>query len=353
MRIAMVSTPFVSVPPHDYGGTELIVHHLVEGLTRRGHDVVLFATGDSTTAQPLRFCYQRAQWPPDPLTDINHVTWSLREIVADGGFEIVHTHSALALACARLMPPIPMVYTLHHPREKALSDFYRWHPDAYYVAISHDQRSREIALPNVTVIHHGLDPDDYECIDRPQEYLCFVGRLSPVKGIHTAIDVARAAGLPIHVAGSVHAEDEAWADRVLRWRLRQDHVVHHGRVGMTVKVPLLRDAKALLAPIEWDEPFGLALIEAMLSGCPVIAFGRGSVPELIEQGVTGWIARDREHMVELLRPGGPVDRFDRARCRARAIQRFSRARMVEDYERLFAGILERPLPHERRTLHVA
>lgn len=352
MRIAMVSTPFLPVPPRDYGGTELVVHELAIGLAARGHDVVLFATGDSTAPLPLRYCYARAQWPPEPLVDFHHVTWAMREI-ADGGFDIVHVHSAAALACARLAPLPPMVYTLHHVRDQACSAFYRWHRDAYYVAISHDQRQREIPLPRVAVIHHGLEPRHYACTDRPGDYLCFVGRFSPIKGIHTAIDVAREAGLPIHVAGSVHAEDAAWADRVLNWRLRQDHVVNLDRVGMEAKVPLLRDAKALLAPIDWNEPFGLVLIEAMLSGCPALAFGRGSVPELVEPGVTGWVARDTEHMVELLRPGGPVDQFDRQRCRARAIERFSSTRMVEDYERLYAGILRRPRSDQRQRLHVA
>lgn len=354
MRIALLSTPFIPVPPRDYGGTELVVHELACGLLDRGHQVVVFATGDSAVHAPVQALYERAQWPPDVLTDLNHVAWAWREIVRDDAFDIVHANSAAALACASLLDRSwPLVYTIHHAREQAYSAFYRWFPEVHYVAISHDQRRREVPLPSVDVIHHGLNPANYQQTDRLGEYVLFLGRLSPVKGVHTAIDVAAAARLPIVVGGRVHAEDAAWAARVLEWRLRQEHVIHQPHVSLAQKVPLLRDARALLAPIEWNEPFGLALIEAMLSGCPVIAFGHGSVPELVEPGVTGWIARDPEHMVDLLRPGAAVDRFDRARCRAVAVQRFGSERMVGQYEQLYRRLLDRPVTGERRRLHVA
>lgn len=348
MRIALVSTPFVAVPPHSYGGTELVVHELTEGLVERGHDVVLFATGDSVTSAELRALYPEAQWPPQMLTDLNHVSWAMDQIAEHGGFDVIHAHSAVALACARLAPNVPMVYTLHHERESQLSGFYGYCPHVQYVAISHDQRRREIALERVEVIHHGLSPSKYEWTRQPAgEYVCFVGRLSRVKGPHTAIDVAARAGRPIRVAGGVHPPDESWVTENLRDRLAEPHVQYLGVVGLEEKRPLLRDARALLAPIEWNEPFGLILIEAMLSGCPVVAFGRGSVPELVEQGVTGFVARNADEMVDLIRAGGAVDSFDRQRCRNRAVQRFGRARMVAQhialYERV-ARTVSLPLP---------
>src|SRR5690606_23127880 len=201
-------------------------------------------------------------------------------------------------------------------------------PDPWYVAISGDQASREEALPKVTVIHHGLDPSPYRWSPDSADYVCFVGRFSPVKGPHTAIRVAQAAGLPIRIAGEVHPVDREFGDRVLAPLLTLPHVTQLGTIGMDRKVPLLRDARALLAPIEWNEPFGLILIEAMLSGCPVVAFPRGSVPELVEDGVTGFIARDEAEMIEIIRPGGRIEGFDRERCRRRAVERFSRERMV-------------------------
>jgi glycosyltransferase involved in cell wall biosynthesis len=345
MRIAMISTPFIAVPPRDYGGTELIVHELVEGLQRRGHEVTLFATGDSRTVGNLEYLFARAQWPPEPMTDFNHVTWAMQR-VAERGFEVVHSHSAAALALRRLVRTAPLVYTMHHPRDERLSAFYHHCHDAHFVAISADQAGREIPLPSLTVIHHGLDPAHYACTDRLGDYVCFISRLAPVKGSHTAIDVCAQAGVQIRVAGGVHPPDREYVGRELGWRLNQPHVRYLGTIGADIKQPLLRDARALLAPIEWNEPFGLVLIEAMLSGCPVVAYGRGSVPELVEDGVTGYVVSDARDMADLIRPGGPLDDFDRARCRARAVERFSSARMVEEYERLYLRIsTERPLLH--------
>jgi glycosyltransferase involved in cell wall biosynthesis len=338
MRIAMISTPFVAVPPRDYGGTELVVYELVEGLVERGHKVTLFATGDSRTSADLRHLYPVAQWPPGIMPDLNHVSWAMRQIARDG-CDVVHAHSAGALAFARLLPGIPIVYTLHHVRDEDLSSFYRYFPDPWYVAISADQAGREEPLPRLQVIHHGLDPSIYECTDRPADYVCFIGRFSEIKGPHTAIDVAASGGVPIRMAGAVHPVDREFGEREVQPRLRRPHVTYLGTIGLDRKVPLLRDARALLAPIEWNEPFGLILIEAMLAGCPVVAFPHGSVPELVEPGVTGFVARDAEEMAEVIRPGGALDGFDRRRCRGRAVERFSRARMVADHERLYQRAL--------------
>ena len=350
VRIALISTPFLAVPPRLYGGTELVVHELAEGLVRLGHDVELFATGDSRTSATLRSLYDETQWPPDPLADLNHVSWALKEISLHGPFDVIHAHSAAALACARLMQGSPMVYTLHHARDENLSAFYRHFPEAHYIAISEDQRCREVPLRHAHVIHHGLDPARYPRASSLGRYVCFVGRYSRVKGPHTAIDVARDAGVTIRMAGEVHSPDEEWARVELRPRLAQPHVAELGPIGIAVKAPLLARARALLAPIEWNEPFGLALVEAMLSGCPVVAFPMGSVPELVEEGVTGFIATSPAHMTELIRPGGAVDRFDRARCRIRAIERFSAERMVAEHVALYERIaLTAPLARPRLT----
>lgn len=340
MRIAIVSTPFVSVPPKDYGGTELIIHELTRGLAARGHDVTLFATGDSEPGVRLRSLYPAEQWPPDPLTEVNHVTWALAE-VARGGFDLVHVHSATALGASRLLHGLPLVYTIHHERDESFSAFYPFFPDVHFVAISHDQRAREEPLPRCTVIHHGLDPDRYACTDRPEGYVCFVGRYSEVKGPHLAVDAAARAGVPIRLAGRVHPPDAEFAARELAYRLRDPHVREIGPVGAAGKRELLRNARALLAPITWNEPFGLILIEAMLSGCPPVAFRRGSVPELIEHGINGFIVDSVDEMAAVIRAGGDVERFDRERCRAYATERFGSDRMVTEHERLYETVLGR------------
>jgi glycosyltransferase involved in cell wall biosynthesis len=334
MRIAMISTPFLPVPPRDYGGTELVVHELVEGLIERGHEVTLFAPGDSETSAELRALFPQSQWPPEMLADLDHVTWAMRQVTHD--FDVVHAHSAVALALRRLVYGPPLVYTLHHERDDQLSAFYTHCHNAHFVAISVDQASREIPLPHCSVVYHGLDPARFRWSHQPADYVCFVGRLTEVKGPHTAIDISARAGVPIRIAGAVHPPDGVFAERELSWRFGLPHVTYLGSIGTEVKVPLLRDARALLAPIDWNEPFGLILIEAMLSGCPVVAFGRGSVPELVEPDVTGFIVGGANEMVELIRPGGVLERFDRERCRKRAVERFSRDRMVDEYEHLYA-----------------
>src|SRR5690348_1460425 len=229
MRIAIVSTPFLAVPPRLYGGTELVVHELTEGLVARGHDVVLFATGDSRTTAELRSLYPQAQWPPEMLTDLNHVSWAMQQVAEAGRFDIIHAHSAVALACGRLLPTARLVYTLHHERDEHLSAFYRYCRDVHYVAISRDQCEREIALDHVEVIHHGLDPSKYEWSLRGAgDYVCFVGRFSRVKGPHTAIDAAARAGTSIRIAGEIHPPDASWAAAELRQRLLEPHVSYMG-----------------------------------------------------------------------------------------------------------------------------
>lgn len=343
MKIAMISTPFLAVPPKDYGGTELVVHELTEGLVSRGHEVTLFATGDSITSAELRWLFPRGQWPPDVLDDINHVTWAYAQI-AEEDFDLVHVHSAPGLTCTRFVHSPPTVYTIHHVKDEELSAFYHFLPEVQYVAISADQASREQALPHLAVIHHGIDATEYEWTEHPAEYLVFLARLAEIKGPHTAIEVAGAAGLPIRVAGEVHDEDAEFGEEVLAPLLKLPHVTDLGNIGVEEKVPLLRDARALLVPITWNEPFGLSMIEAMLSGCPVIAFACGSVPELVEEGVTGYIVRDGREMAEVVRLGGVLDAFDRRRCRERALERFGREPMVERYEALFREVIERATP---------
>jgi glycosyltransferase involved in cell wall biosynthesis len=334
MKIALVSTPCIAVPPRDYGGTELIVYELAEGLAARGHEVTVFATGDSHVTARLEALYPEAQWPPNILTELNHVSWAFSQI-AHEEYDVIHCHAVSALALGRLIAEPPIVYTLHHVRDERLSQVYQYFPWAWFAAISERQRELEIPLPRIAVIHHGLDPRRYLGPTIAGEGVCFIGRLSSVKGPHVAIDVAEAAGVPIRVAGRSHADDDdpTFFDREVAPRLERPHVRYLGAIGMEEKRAMFCQSRALLVPIGWEEPFGLVMIEAMLCGCPVIAFPRGSAPELVEEGVTGFLVDDARAMAEVVR-GGLAD-FDRERCRARATELFGRDTMVEAYENLY------------------
>lgn len=340
MRIAVVSTPFVRVPPNGYGGTELFCGQLAEALFKRGHEVTLFATGDSEFSGELRSCFPTATWPPSESVDCAHIRFCLHEISRDRhGFDAVQINSSLGLKVARDLG-IPTVYTLHHHREQQLSRIYAAHPEVHYVAISQRQLDLEGPLRHATVIHHGLDPEAYPFTRRDHGFVLHLGRFALEKGTHLAIDAARAAKTPIVVAGRVHEkdEDQAYFESELAPRLALSGVTLEGEANHQRKLVLLQRARALLCPIEWEEPFGLVAIEAMLAGTPVIGFAHGSFPEIIEDGVTGMLVSNAREMSHAI---GAVAHFDRVACAARARKRFSADRMAADYERVFESMLRR------------
>lgn len=340
MRIAMISTPFVPVPPIAYGGTELIVDELVQGLRALGHDVVLYTTG-VPESRDVRCLYRTPVWPPDAYHEMQHVAWALADAAAGPApADVIHSHCAAALPLARFVRT-PIVYTIHHHRTEPHATIYGMQEGVRFVAISARQRAlhAEIAT-RCEVIHHGLDAARYP-LGPGGPGAVFLGRLSRVKGPHAAIDVARRAGCPLVVAGRAHAGDELFFERELRPRLAEPHVTYLGEAKVERKARLLGEARATLFPIEWEEPFGLVMIESMLAGTPVLAFPHGSVPEVIDEGVTGFICGDEAEMAARLAEL-PRQRFDRRRCHARAVERFGRARMVREYLDVYArAVVER------------
>lgn len=353
MRVALVSTPFVPVPPPAYGGTELIVAELAEGLREAGHEVVIYGVGGGVGGVTVRGCFRQPAWPPDPYHELEHAAWSIADLIASSRdeerapVEVIHVHCPTALPLARFVG-VPMVYTIHHGRTEALTSYYAMQHGARFVAVS--ERQREL-LPElaerIDVVHHGLDARRYPLGTGGGEAL-FLGRMAPEKAPHVAIEVARAAGVPLVLAGRPHPGDEGYFEAEVRRRVDQaSDVKWIGEVDSERKLPLLRRARALLFPIDWEEPFGLVMVEAMLCGTPVLALARGSVPELIDEGVTGYVCRDAAQMVERLRavsgPGG-ADGFDRARCRRRAIERFGRQRMVRRYLEVYRRAVAEQMP---------
>ena len=330
MRIALVSTPFVAVPPPGYGGTELVVAELAWALRRRGVELVIYATGDSQVdGIEVRSYFPSAQWPPSRDVDETHAAWSLRDIARDpSGFDAVHLHSCAAVELARLCP-YPAIATLHHDRDERLTRVYALNPQVHLVAISASQARRERA-PITAIVHHGLSPDRFPFMEE-QGYLLYLGRYSPEKGPHLAVEVAERAGLPLVMAGEIHEQE--YYRRQVAPLVERHGVLEVGPVGGGRKAALLARARALLFPIQWEEPFGLVMIEAQLSGVPVLALRRGSVPEVVQDGITGLVADDPAELVAGARIADKF--FDRARIRALARQRWSADRMASDYLQLY------------------
>lgn len=337
MRIALISTSAVSVPPKAYGGTELVIAELAKELTRRGHEVTVFATGDSTPESNLRWHFAEAVWPPNDLAELRHVAMSWAEICAERpSFDVVHAHTAPAAALSVLCE-VPTLLTLHHDRVDSLVQYYTAFPDVTYVAISRRQAELSPELGAIDFVHHGLDVDLYPPGDGAGGWLAFVGRFAPQKGPHVAIDVALEAGIPLHMGGKPHWVNEAFMAREVTPRLqRAGDLVHWvGEVSFEPKIELLAGARATLFPAQWEEPFGLVMIESMLVGTPVLAFARGAAPEVVDDGVTGFVVRDAAEMRARL---DDTMRLDREACRQRARDRFSSARMARDYERIFERV---------------
>ena len=343
MRIALLSTCTVAVPPKAYGGTELVAAELAKHLTLRGHDVTVYATGDSSPAGRLRFRFSDAIWPPDHHAELRHAAFSFCDIAShDPPFDVIHAHQAPALAFSKLAN-VPVVHTIHHHRDESLLAFYRDFPAVHYVAISQRQAELIPELSIAGVIHHGIDASLYPPGRGDGGYVAFLGRLAEEKGPHIAIRVARRAGLPIRLGGRPHMADGPYYEgEVLPLVDPARGVTALGELAHIPKVELLRHAAALLFPIAWEEPFGLVMIESMLVGTPVIGFARGSVAEVIDEGVTGFVVRDEEEMARRVHDARALDR---ARCRARARERFSSERMTQDYQ----SVYEHAVRHHARS----
>ncbi len=338
MRIALLSTCAVAVPPRGYGGTELIIAELARTLKRDGHHVTVFATGDSTPDAELRSHFALPVWPPDDLAELRHSAFAWTSICAeDPPFDVIHAHQAPAIAFSALWP-VPTVVTFHHERIEKLVEYYRDFRTVTPVAISKRQAELLPELGVRHVVHHGLDIDRYDAGQGQDGWLAFVGRFAPEKGPDIAIDVASALRLPIRMGGKPHWANGEFFDKEIKPRLEHGRslVRWEGEVSFGPKLDILRGARATLFPIAWEEPFGLVMIESMLVGTPVVAFSRGAAPEVVDEGVTGFLVRDKDEMIDRIKRIGEIDR---ARCRARARERFNSMRMSRDYERVYADAI--------------
>ncbi len=340
MRIAQIAPLYESVPPRLYGGTERVVSYLTEELVRQGHQVTLFASEDSITSAELVPCTPRAlRLEPGVRDAVPHhmiMLDKVRERADD--FDLLHFHIDY-LHFPQFRPERARTLTTLHGRQD-LADhmpFYRRFADMPLVSISNAQR---MPLPNanfVATVHHGLPLDLLTPNFEPKGgYLAFLGRISPEKRPDRAIAIARSAGLPLKIAAKVDKADDSYFRDVIAPMLQGGGVEFVGEINENTKNDFLGQAAALLFPIDWPEPFGLVMIEAMACGTPVLAFRHGSVPEIVEDGLTGRIVSDVEEAVRAI-PG--LLALDRKAIRARFEERFSAARMSTDYVRLYQKML--------------
>ncbi len=342
MRIALIAPPWTPIPPPLYGGIELVVDQMARGLAAAGHDVTLFATGDSTCPVPLKWALPKAEGMRIGMAvpEMRHVIHAY-EAVADN--DIVHDHTIMGPFYAARYPGLPVVTTIHGPFNDELTDLYAsLAPTVPIIAISHAQRAAAPDIPIARVIHHGVDANDFVVGDgtgdRDGEYLLFLGRMAPDKGAHRAIAVARMAGYRLLLAAKMR---ETWERNYFDEQvapLLGDDAVYLGEVPHERKLELLANARALLFPIRWNEPFGMVMLEAFACGTPVIAFAEGAAPEVIEDGKTGFICEDEEAMVEAI---GKVHELRRADCRAAVEGYFSTTRMVAEHVDLYEDLIGR------------
>lgn len=340
MRIAQIAPLYESVPPKYYGGTERIVSYLTEELVREGHEVVLFASGDSLTSADLiatRGCSLRLdKFCMDQIAP--HIR--MLELVSRKAqdFDILHFHTDYLHYPVARRERFPLVTTLHGRLDvPELVPLYEEFPEMPVVSISDSQRKPLPWINWQRTVHHGLPAELYQLSERPGSYLAFLGRISPEKGVDAAIRIAARIGMEIKISAKVDERDREYFHSVIEPMLKHPLVEFVGEIGEAQKNEFLGNAHALLFPINWPEPFGLVLIEAMATGTPVIAYRNGSVPELIEHGVTGFIVESAEEAVKAVEQ---IPRLSRRRCRQVFEQRFSVSRMGRDYVAVYQRLLE-------------
>lgn len=333
LKIAVVAPPFYEIPPNGYGGIESVVALLVDGLVDRGHDVTLLAAGQQGTRAKLVQTFDEPQWPrlgtPEPeLLHAARVSGLLDELQPD----VVHDHSATGPAFVRDRQ-VPVVITSHGPATGAWGEYLTAAGDGMHlVAISQAQVDLTPELPWRSVVHNALDVSDIPCRADKEDYLIWMGRFSPDKAAHLAVDVARKAGRRLLLAGKLSEPDEHEYFRSQVEPLLGDDAEFVEELSGRHKYDVLGGAAGFLFPLQWEEPFGMVLIEAMACGTPVLSLRRGAVPEVVVDGVTGFVREEADELVDAINHLGDIDPET---CRAHVEQNFSPARMVDGYERAY------------------
>lgn len=342
LKIALVAPPWFAVPPTGYGGVELVVSLLADGLADRGHDVTLFASGGSKTRARLVCTYAE---PPsrllgDPVVEAAHLVQAYSH---SDQFDIIHDHTMLGLIAGSLITT-PVVHTLHgQVTDQAVPFYEAVGGSVHLVCISHHQRSTLPAGLDAAVIHNGICASDYPFSATPGDYLLFVGRMCAEKGILSAIEIARRTSLRLVIVAKINEPPEmAYFEDHVRPALEGIESTLLLQPPQEVKAAAYRDALATLFPVDWPEPFGLVMAESMAAGTPVVAFRRGSVPEVVLDGVTGYVCDGLDGAVAAVKR---VPLLDRRACRDRVERLFEASRCVASHEQLYLDILAQGAHH--------
>jgi glycosyltransferase involved in cell wall biosynthesis len=347
MRIAQVAPLHVPVPPSRYGGTERVIYDLAEALVARGHQVTLFASGDSRTSASLVPVVPRALWQDGAATDSAAAHFRMHAEVFQRAreFDVIHTHTDYLSFPYIEHSPAAVLTTLHGrldlPEVQAI---FRLFPQARLVSISRAQQALAPHASWAGTVHHGLPLEHYPFNPGPGDGLLYLGRMCAEKAPHVAIDIARAAGVPLTLAGRVDPAERAFFEREVQPRLAHPQVRFLGEVSHDEKLRLLGNARALVFPIDWPEPFGLVMVEAMACGTPVVARPKGAAPEVVVDGVTGFLADSDELLVASVQG---ASRLDRRACRRHVEKHFSVSAMTSRYEELYAAA---PVIHSKGRL---
>jgi len=342
VKIAQVAPLYESVPPKLYGGTERVVSYLTEELVRMGHEVTLFASGDSQTAARLiPSCPRSLRLDTDCVDHLAHHFVMLGDVKENARrFDVIHFHIDYLHFPLSQALQIPSLTTLHGRLDiPELLPLYRKYREPRLVSISKAQR-KPLSWANwVGNVYHGLPANQLHLHREPGKYLAFLGRISPEKRVDRAIKIALQAGMPLKIAAKIDRVDRPYYETEIKPLLNNPNIELIGEIGEQQKDDFLGNAYAYLFPIDWPEPFGLTMIEAMACGTPTIAFPCGSVREILDDHVTGFIVRNTEEAVDAVER---VEHFDRARCRQAFEKRFVASRMAQDYLRLYETVIATP-----------
>jgi len=336
MRIAQIAPLWIPVPPYTYGGTELVISWLCDELVRRGHEVTLFAAEDARTSAKLIPIWPKSLWRAKLKTP--HAVFGLlyeKLLSMKGQFDIIHDHCEFYTApFSKLLKP-EIITTLHHPLTEETIILYKKFPNINFVATSKSQRKSGPGINIVKTIYHGLPIEKYQFNPTPKNYLLWLSKIAPDKGLAEAIEIAKLSGENLIISGNILPEHGDYFDFRIKPLIDGKKIQFVGASDFQKKIELFKNAKAFIFPVKRLEPFGLVVIESMACGTPVIAFNKGSMPELIEDGKTGFLVSSLEEACQAIKK---INQIPREYCREYVKKNFNLKRMVNRYEKLYKKI---------------